>query len=142
MDARGFDVLVIDTGVADVWIRERDDLPAVTRVGQDLLIARDGGVENDLAERMAVSTDRTAAKHRAIRECQDGFGFKREQAELLGSAADRMSARRPAPRLPNVPGALAATQAADYIDADLGPSDACRRPCASPERACPAIPAG
>jgi hypothetical protein len=104
MDSRGLDILSVDTGVADVRISERDDLPAVARVGQDLLVTGDCGVEHHLAERMAGSTDRTAAKDRAIRERKDGFGFKREQAQLLGSAADRVSVRRPAPGAPNVPG--------------------------------------
>jgi hypothetical protein len=69
---------------------------------------------------MAGRTDRTAAKHRAIRECQDGFGFKREQAGTPGKRG--RSDERPSPCAKGTERAwraLAATQAADYIDAEL-----------------------
>ena len=49
VDARRFHVLGVDAGVADVRIRERDDLPAVGRVGEDLLVPGDRGVEHHLA---------------------------------------------------------------------------------------------
>src|SRR5262249_35070692 len=53
-------------------IGQRDDLPAIRRVGQDFLIPRHGRVENDLADRSAVRPDRIATKHRAIRKSEDG----------------------------------------------------------------------
>ena len=59
-----------DAGVADVGIGQRDDLAGVGRVGQDFLIARHRGIENDFAGRVACSSDRTAAEHRAVRERQ------------------------------------------------------------------------
>ena len=75
MDARRLHVFVIDASVADVRVRQRDDLLAVARVGQDLLVTRDRGVENHLSDRLAKRADRTATKHRAVRKRQDGFGF-------------------------------------------------------------------
>src|SRR5262249_7472686 len=57
-------------GVADVGYGERHDLPRVGRVGEDLLIARDGSVENDLARGIASGSDRLAAEDRAIRQRQ------------------------------------------------------------------------
>src|SRR4026209_2825546 len=45
---RGFEVVGILAEGADVRIRQRDDLTVVRRVRQDLLIARHGGVENEL----------------------------------------------------------------------------------------------
>ena len=38
-----FDVLLIDPDVADMREREGDDLPAIGRIGQDLLVACHGG---------------------------------------------------------------------------------------------------
>jgi hypothetical protein len=40
---------MIDTGIADVRIGQRDDLPGIARVGQDFLIAGHRGVEHHLA---------------------------------------------------------------------------------------------
>ena len=47
---------------------ERDDLPRIGRVGQDLLVARHRRVEHDFAGRRAGGTDRHAAKHGAVLE--------------------------------------------------------------------------
>ena len=56
----GFDVLGVDAVVADVRIGQRDDLPAVARVGQDFLVAGERGVEHHLADRRAGRADRRA----------------------------------------------------------------------------------
>ena len=61
-----FDVLGIDADIADVRIREGDDLARVARVGEDLLIPRHRRVEHDLAYRRALGTDRPSAEHRAV----------------------------------------------------------------------------
>ncbi len=63
-----FDVVGIHADVADVRIRERDDLARIRRVGQDLLVARHRGVEYDLADRVPRSADRGAAEYRAVGE--------------------------------------------------------------------------
>jgi hypothetical protein len=47
---RRLDVFVADAVVADVRIGQRDDLPAVARVGQDLLVTGQRGVEHHLAD--------------------------------------------------------------------------------------------
>ena len=62
MDLGGLDVLGVDAVVADVRIRQRDDLPAVARVGQDFLVAGQRGVEDHLADRVAGRADRDASK--------------------------------------------------------------------------------
>ena len=59
VDLRGLEVVGVRADVADVRIRQRDDLAVVRRVGQDLLIARHRGVEHHLAERSAFGADRT-----------------------------------------------------------------------------------
>ena len=59
--------------VADVRIREGDDLPRVGRVGDDLLVAGQHRVEHDLAGGNAVrrlGADRLTLEHRAVGEHQ------------------------------------------------------------------------
>ena len=70
--ARRFDVLAVDARVADVRVRERDELPAVRRVGEDLLVPGDGGVEDDLAHGAGTRADGAAVKGRSVGEDQDG----------------------------------------------------------------------
>ncbi len=60
------DVLGIHADVADVRVGERDDLPGVRRIGEDLLVARHRRVEHDFADGVAGGADRRAAKHRAV----------------------------------------------------------------------------
>src|SRR5436190_1890782 len=45
------DVLGVHAVVPDVRVREGDHLPGVRRVGEDLLVTRERGVEHDLARR-------------------------------------------------------------------------------------------
>jgi hypothetical protein len=47
--AAGFTVGLICAVVADLRIGENDDLAAIGRVGEDFLIAGDGGIENNFA---------------------------------------------------------------------------------------------
>jgi hypothetical protein len=57
MDFRGFNVLGIHTDIADVRIRQRDDLLGVARIGQDFLITGDRGVEHHFADRVTGCAD-------------------------------------------------------------------------------------
>ena len=57
-DLRRLDVFRVDAVVADVRIRQRDDLPAVARIGEDFLVAGQRGVEHHLADRLAGGADR------------------------------------------------------------------------------------
>ena len=70
VDRGGLEVLGIRAGVADVRIGERDDLPAVGRVGENFLIARHGGVEHHFAGRIAFGADRAAVEDGAVLERQ------------------------------------------------------------------------
>ena len=60
----------VDAVVADVRVGEGDDLPGVGRVGDDLLVAGQHGVEHDLAggDPAGVGADRLALEHRAVGE--------------------------------------------------------------------------
>ena len=64
------DVFVVGADIADVGKREGDDLPGIGRVGEDLLIARHGGVEADLADRVAGRAEAKALEHRAVGQHQ------------------------------------------------------------------------
>src|SRR5262249_23542663 len=63
---RGLEVLGCGAGVADVRAGERDDLPRVGRVGENLFVSGEGGVENDFACGVALRSDRLAAEDRSI----------------------------------------------------------------------------
>ena len=126
-----FVVVAVDAVVADVRIRERDDLPRVRRVGDDLLVADERGVEHDLAR-----------DHPRL-------------GPMTRRRNPRTSSRRPAPTTPSYPqpppqpdahvmarsdrvGALDVDQS-DWCDASLGGlavsdggvagEDACGGPC-------------
>ena len=66
MHAVGFFVDGIATGVADVRIRQRDDLPRVRRIRDDFLVTRDGGIENGFADGLSVRADGNAAEEAAV----------------------------------------------------------------------------
>ena len=59
-------VLEVDAVVADLRVRHRDDLPGVRGIGDDLEVPLEGGVEADLAERLALGRARGARKRRAV----------------------------------------------------------------------------
>ena len=63
-----FQVLGGGAGVADVWIGEGDDLPAIRRVGEYLLIPRHRCIENYFPCRVAFCAYRDASEHGAIFE--------------------------------------------------------------------------
>ena len=57
IDLGRFEIFGSDAGVADVGIRESDDLPGVGRIGEDLLIARQCSIENDFAGSIAFGSN-------------------------------------------------------------------------------------
>lgn len=71
MDFGGFDVFSVHTDIADVRIRQGDDLLGVARVRQDFLITGDRGVEHHFADRVTGRADRMTTKNRAVGECED-----------------------------------------------------------------------
>ena len=79
---RGLDVFVIDADVADVRIGQRDDLAAVARVGEDFLVAGEGGVEHHLASGLAHGTNGDAFKHRTVSEREKGFRVDGQHEDL------------------------------------------------------------
>ena len=62
LDAVRLHVFGVDAVVADLRIRQRDDLPAVARIGEDFLVAGHGRVENDLTDCHAWGADGMTVK--------------------------------------------------------------------------------
>src|SRR5262249_52286356 len=62
----GLDVLVVGADIADMGECERDDLPGIGRIREDLLIAVHRGIEADLAHGMTGSAKAEAFQHSAI----------------------------------------------------------------------------
>ena len=77
MDLIGFDVFLVDAVIADVGIRQGDDLPAITRIGEDFLVAGQRRVEHDFAGGGAGGSDRSTDKDCAVCERQEGDGLER-----------------------------------------------------------------
>ncbi len=74
-DPPGFGVFVVDAGVADVRGGHGDDLAAVRGVGQRLLVSGHAGVEDHLAERLALRAEGGAVQRGAILKHQQGASF-------------------------------------------------------------------
>ena len=72
MDFVGFDILGIDAIVANVRIREGDDLLAVAGVCEDFLIAGERGIENHLTNCRAWGSNGIADKDCAVCKRQNG----------------------------------------------------------------------
>jgi len=54
-----------------VRISKRDDLAAVAGIGEDLLIARHGSVEDDLGDGMSICADGDALEDGTVRQGQN-----------------------------------------------------------------------
>jgi hypothetical protein len=64
----GFFIVAIRADISDVRVREADDLPGITGVGENFLITGETGIENDFAASMGASTRRTAVKNSPVLE--------------------------------------------------------------------------
>src|SRR5579863_7078098 len=98
-------VLVVDAGVADVRGGHRDDLAAVGRVGQRLLVAGHPGAEDHLAERLAVGAERPPMKGPSVFQQQQRRPFcPRHQASFpsstVGSPRRNVATTRPGSTMP------------------------------------------
>ena len=63
---RGFDILIIDTDVANVWKSKSDDLARIGGIGEDLLITSDRRIEANLTNGAAFGAKALASNHRSI----------------------------------------------------------------------------
>ena len=143
-------VLGVDADVADVRIGQRDDLPGVGRIGQDLLVAGHRGVEHDLAGGVARRADRAAAEDRAVGQARgrrDG-GQQRgpgrsggseghdesdgalAPADGRGRQRHRRGSGRAKRERPPAGGLVPAIKAADYTGS-AGPGNRAARPARS-----------
>ena len=69
---RGFLVVKIGTDVSDVRIRQADDLPGVTWVGENFLVSGEAGIENDFAAAARDRAGRTAVKYAPVFQRENG----------------------------------------------------------------------
>ena len=58
--------------IADMRVGQRDDLAAVRRIGEDLLVPGHRRIEDDLARGEAARADGAARKHRPVGKDEDG----------------------------------------------------------------------
>ena len=72
--------------VADMRIGHGDDLPVITRVSQDFLVACHGGVENDFTDGFAWITESVTVVNCSVLEGQKCGGFF-EQRHICKSVA-------------------------------------------------------
>ncbi len=66
----GFDVFFVGADIADMREGEGNDLPGIGRVGEDFLVARHGGVEADLADRVPGRAQPEALEHGSVGQNQ------------------------------------------------------------------------
>ena len=78
LDVRPRRFLVVRVGahVSDVRIRQADDLPGVTRVGEDFLISGEAGIENDFAAAARLRARGAAVKYPPIFEREGGEAYR------------------------------------------------------------------
>ncbi len=63
-------VFTVGARVANMRIGQCDDLAAIGRIREDLLVSRHSRVEDDLADGLAFGANRSAMENRAILKCQ------------------------------------------------------------------------
>ena len=68
VDPGGFRIFRIDSRVAYLRLGECDELAAIGRIRENLLVPRDRGVEHHFADCGAVNADGIAVKQAAVRE--------------------------------------------------------------------------
>ena len=95
-DLAPFDILLVDPDVADVRIRQCDDLLAVARVGKDFLVAGERSVEHHLTDCAARRADRGASKHRPVGKSKDGGRQIGQQSSDSGVFRTRRLVKKPA----------------------------------------------
>lgn len=68
----GFLVVEIGADVADVRIRQANDLAGIAGVGENFLITGEAGIENDFAAAARDGAGRAAAKNAPVFQREDG----------------------------------------------------------------------
>ena len=84
------DVVDVHADVADVRIRERDDLAGVGRIGEDLLVAGHRRVEDDFARGVALGADRATSEDAAVGKRQHCRRCRRKQRRADGGSGGRI----------------------------------------------------
>ena len=66
MNTRGFQVIAVRAGVANVRVREGNDLATVRRIRQNFLVPRHCSVEDHFANGLALGPDRGSAEYGSV----------------------------------------------------------------------------
>jgi hypothetical protein len=85
MHAVGFGIHLVAAGVADMRVSKGDDLTGIGGIGEDLLVAGHGGIENHFANGFASRTDGVAVEYAAVFEGKQS-GMRHVEGRLLGTA--------------------------------------------------------
>ena len=70
--ARGFVVRGVSPVIPNLGIGQDNDLPGIGRIGEDFLVAGDGGIEDDLAGSFGRRTKTPALEDAAVFQGEDG----------------------------------------------------------------------
>src|SRR3989338_1097464 len=97
-------IIVVDPVVADVGVGHAYELAFVRGIGEHLLVARHGRIEDDLAEGVAVGADGPSAKRTAVLQHQP----RRPLRATHGTPRLRAGSSRPLGRSPSGPPAASA----------------------------------
>lgn len=84
-DVRFYGLFVVEicADVADVRIREADDLAGIARVGENFLVARETGIENDFAATTGASARRATLKYATVFERENRAACERLRQRVL-----------------------------------------------------------
>src|SRR5258708_7217772 len=87
---RGLVIVRVGAVVANFWIRQDNDLPGIRRIGENFLVAGNGGIKNDFAVTLAFCSVASAAEDSAVFQRKDGVHSRSRGwiLQILSSAAD------------------------------------------------------
>ena|ERR1700676_2502013 len=92
MRDRGLLIIKVRPHIADVRIRQADNLSRVARVGKDFLVAGETGVENDFAAAPGGCPRGASSKYSSVFECKNALpydSFCQRILSLAGSTRSR-----------------------------------------------------
>ena len=69
---RRFLVIQVRANISDVRVRQADDLPCITWVGENFLVSREAGVKNDFAAPARDCAGRAAVKYAPVFQRENG----------------------------------------------------------------------
>ena len=71
VNLRRFHVIAVATGISDVGVGQRNQLPTIGWIRQDFLVTGHRRIEHDFADRFALSADGNAAEYGSVLQSQN-----------------------------------------------------------------------